>query len=318
MVHALLSLTLALVYELAEDLMFKFIVHIPADKYFLDQMTLLQLFKNTDQGQPVHLRKQQLYLLNADLLRKHAHAVQHFIFRLRQACKPCFDHIVGLLGFFQGISLFLYQIHQLHQEKCISVSHLEYTPELLLIPVKLRQIFVEQLHGLLLRKGIQRNNMEIIFLHEFLQGFHNFHIIVLVISTHEKDPLCAQRQENPVQKLEAHGIHPLDIVKEQHYLVLFHDFAEHVQDGFFHKLICQPAQRLLIPQDASLKETVKLCLLLLCDGALQQSVLHTLLHLPEYVIPGAQEKFRLLPVAGSIQWNHLIAPHHLFCLVQKR
>ena len=69
-------------------------------------MALLQLFQNAYQSEPVHLRQQQLYLLNADLLWKHAHAVQHFIFRLRQACQPCLYYVVGLLGFSRYI-LFL-------------------------------------------------------------------------------------------------------------------------------------------------------------------------------------------------------------------
>ena len=128
MVHAFLPLTLTLIYELTENLMFKFVIDIPSHKDFLDQMALLQLFQNAYQSEPVHLRQQQLYLLNTDLLRKHAHAVQNFIFRLRQACQPCLYYVVGLLGFFQGISFFFNEIDQLHQEERVSVCHLVNTP----------------------------------------------------------------------------------------------------------------------------------------------------------------------------------------------
>ena len=58
---------------------------------------------------------------------------------------------------------------------------------------------MKQLHGLILRKRIQRNDMEKIFLHQLLQCLHNLHVIVLVISTHQQDPLRAESQKDSVQ-----------------------------------------------------------------------------------------------------------------------
>src|SRR5699024_3212111 len=160
---------------------------------------------------------------------------------------------------------------------------------------------VEQLLCLLFCKRLNGKSGKKILANQFFHCFYNFLITVLIISTYKKDFLCPQSKKESVKKLKAHGVHPLDIIKEKHQPVAFGKLPAHFYGNALNTLERGLPDFSWLFSSCASDELMELLLFLLNQICFKNPALYTLLQFPKNIIPWPKIKLFFFGIAGRME-----------------